>query len=81
MTIRGMDDSAGRLRSGAEPGNGFAKEDRFSAPGVSVYGRDNPNAGKPGESARQYIGTGTPRPQSDVMMDELRSVSTSSPAT
>lgn len=72
-TIRGMDTSAGALRLGKDPGNGFAQEDRFSGNGYRVYGRDNPNAGKPGESARQYIGVGTPGPQEDPIMGEIRS--------
>lgn len=71
--IRDMDTSMGALRQGMEPGNGFAKEDRFSGQGYSVYGRANPNAGRPGESARQYVGVGTPGPAEDPIMGEIRS--------
>lgn len=73
QSARAVDTSLGRLRLGEQPGNGFAREDRFSGQGYSVYGRDNPNAGQPGQSARQYTGVGTAAPAEDPIMGELRS--------
>lgn len=72
-TVRGMDTSLGNLRLGRDPGNGFTQDARFSGQGYSVYGRANPNAGKPGESATQYVGLGTPSAPEDPIMGELRS--------
>lgn len=63
-----VDDAMGNLRSGDAPGGGFQQ-----VPGTDVYRRNNPNAGNPGESARQYIGVGTPAPQEDPIMGEIRS--------
>lgn len=63
-----MDAAMGNLRAGNAPGGGFRASDY-----PDIYVRDNPNAGNPGESARQYIGVGTPAPQEDPIMGEIRS--------
>lgn len=70
-----IDTSMTNLRAGQQPGNGFALDNTYSAPGSSIYGRDNPNAGQKGQSAREYVGIGTPSsaPQEDPLMGDLRS--------
>lgn len=63
-----LNTAMGRLRNGQDPGGGFAAS---NVPGILA--RANPDAGKPGQSAQQFIGVGKPSAPEDPIMAEIRS--------
>lgn len=60
-----LNDAMGALRRGGEPGGGFAQT---NVPGI--FGRKSSD---PKNDLGEYIGVGTPSPQEDPIMGEIRS--------